>query len=130
MTQIFINILLVVHVFVSLLILLVVLMQRPKSEGLGAAFGGGMTENLFGAQTTNVLTRFTVWLGGAFFVLTLLLSVLYSHQTTATSKVAAEILKEAAVAPAIPVVPAVPAPASEAVPAPPSATPDAPAPNP
>ena len=32
--------------------MLVILMQRPKSEGLGAAFGGAVTENLFGAQTT------------------------------------------------------------------------------
>jgi len=38
--------------------LLVILMQRPKSEGLGAAFGGGVTENIFGAQTTNVLVKF------------------------------------------------------------------------
>ena len=53
--QIVINILLVIHVLVSLLIVFLVLMQRPKNEGLGAAFGGGVTDNLFGAQTTNVL---------------------------------------------------------------------------
>src|SRR6058998_2322079 len=89
MLQIAINILLVIHVLVSLLIILVVLMQRPKNEGLGAAFGGGMTENLFGAQTTNVLATFTRWLGGIFFLLSLTLSVLYarqSHQDTAIKK--------------------------------------------
>ena len=62
-----INVLLTIHVIVSLLIVLLVLMQRPKSEGLGAAFGGGMTENLFGAQTSNVLANATRWLGGIFF---------------------------------------------------------------
>ena len=72
-----INILLVIHVMVSLLIILLVLMQRPKNEGLGAAFGGGMTENLFGAQTTNVLQTITRWLGCIFFALSLGLSVLY-----------------------------------------------------
>src|ERR1700704_2209022 len=87
MLSIAINILLVIHVLVSLLIVLLVLMQRPKNEGLGAAFGGGMTENLFGAQTTNVLQTFTRYLGGLFFGLTLLLSYLYVKQTTYRSSI-------------------------------------------
>ena len=77
MLPIVINVLLVIHVLVSLLIILLVLMQRPKNEGLGAAFGGGATDQLFGAQTTNVLQTITRWLGGIFFALTLLLSFLY-----------------------------------------------------
>ncbi len=80
MLPIVIKILLVIHVLVSLLIILLVLMQRPKNEGLGAAFGGGATDQLFGAQTTNVLQLITRWLGGIFFVLTLLLSILYVKQ--------------------------------------------------
>ena len=75
--QILINILLVIHVSVSLLIVFLVLMQRPKNEGLGAAFGGGVTDNLFGAQTTNVLQTITRWLGCIFFALSLGLSLLY-----------------------------------------------------
>ena len=67
-------ILLVLHVIVCLLLVLVVLMQLPRSEGLGAAFGGAVTENIFGAQTTHVLSKFTVWLGAAFFAITLLLA--------------------------------------------------------
>jgi len=62
-------------VCVALLMLLVILMQRPKSEGLGAAFGGGVTENIFGAQTTNVLTKITGWLAAFFFILTFALSI-------------------------------------------------------
>ena len=80
MLPIVIKILLVIHVLVSLLIILLVLMQRPKNEGLGAAFGGGATDQLFGAQTTNVLQLITRWLGGIFFGLTLLLSILYVKQ--------------------------------------------------
>lgn len=76
--SIFIDLLIAIDVIVSFLIIVVVLMQRPKSEGLGAAFGGGMTENIFGAQTTNVLAGLTRWLGGIFFVVTLLLSILYA----------------------------------------------------
>lgn len=72
--------LLVLHIGVCLLMVLSVLMQLPRSEGLGAAFGGGVTENIFGAQTTNVLAKFTTSLGIAFFVITLALAVAYSHQ--------------------------------------------------
>ena len=86
MLSIVINSLLVLHVVVSLLIVLVVLMQRPKNEGLGAAFGGGMTDNLFGAQTTNVLQKFTRLLGGTFFLLTLILSILFAKQARVTTQ--------------------------------------------
>src|SRR3981081_1470065 len=45
--SILIPILLVILVVVCLLLQLVVLLPRPRSEGLGAAFGSGMTENIF-----------------------------------------------------------------------------------
>src|SRR5437763_14681774 len=77
---ILINILLGLYVFIAVLMILVILMQRPKSEGLGAAFGGAVTENIFGAQTTNVLAKFTTWLPGIFFALTFGFSVLYAHR--------------------------------------------------
>jgi preprotein translocase subunit SecG len=91
--SILLNILLVVFVLVALLMILIILMQRPKSEGLGAAFGGGVTENIFGAQTTNVLTKITGWLAGIFFSLTFLLSILYAHQTNANSGLRIELMK-------------------------------------
>lgn len=75
-----INLLMVVFVIVCLLLILLVLMQRPKQEGLGAAFGGGVTDQVFGARTTNVLQRGTVYLGSLFFVLSLTLAVLIGHQ--------------------------------------------------
>jgi preprotein translocase subunit SecG len=98
MLSLTITFLLAIHVLVSLLIIFIVLMQRPKSEGLGAAFGGGMTENLFGAQTSNVLANFTRWLGGIFFVLTLILSILYAKQSTEHSAIQAAAIKAAAAA--------------------------------
>jgi preprotein translocase subunit SecG len=101
MLPIVINILLVIHVLVSLLIILITLMQRPKNEGLGAAFGGGMTENLFGAQTTNVLQNITRWLGAGFFALTLLLSYLYVKQSKEGSAVSQKLRSKAAAAPAV-----------------------------
>jgi preprotein translocase subunit SecG len=91
--NILINVLLAIYVIVALLMLLVILMQRPKSEGLGAAFGGGVTENIFGAQTTNVLTKVTGWLAGIFFLLTFLLSILYSHRSMSSSSLRRELMK-------------------------------------
>ena len=91
-----INVCLVLFVLVAALMVLVILMQRPKSEGLGAAFGGGVTENIFGAQTTNVLVKFTTWLAGKFFALTFALSVLYAHQSTASSAFRRELMKNQA----------------------------------
>lgn len=100
--NILINILLSVYVLVALLMLLVILMQRPKSEGLGAAFGGGMTENLFGAQTTNVLTKATAWLAGMFFLLTFGLSILYAHRSMTSSNLRRELEKSQPTASGVP----------------------------
>ena len=83
----------VLFVLVAGLMILVILMQRPKSEGLGAAFGAGVTENIFGAQTTNVLVKFTTWLTGIFFGLTFALSVLYAHHSVASSAFRQELMK-------------------------------------
>ncbi len=92
---ILLNILLVVYVLVTLLMILIILMQRPKSEGLGAAFGGGVTENIFGAQTTNVLTKITSWLAGTFFFLTFALSVVYAHRSGGSGTLREELMKTA-----------------------------------
>ena len=92
--SILINVLLGLWIFVALLMVLVILMQRPKSEGLGAAFGGAVTENIFGAQTTNVLVKFTAWLAGFFFVLTFVLSILYARKASGDSTLRRELMKQ------------------------------------
>jgi preprotein translocase subunit SecG len=63
-------------VLVTLLLILLVLMQRPKQEGLGAAFGAGVTDQIWGSQTTNVLQKGTVYMGVLLFVLSLTLAML------------------------------------------------------
>ena len=86
MSSILITFLTVVEVIVCLFLILIVLMQRPRQEGLGAAFGGDMTSQMFGAQTTNVLQKFTVYLAVALFVLTAVLAVLVSKKQAGDSK--------------------------------------------
>ena len=69
-----------VLLIVCALLLLVVLMQRPKQEGLGAAFGAQMTDQAFGAQTTDVLKKGTVLFGTLFMVLCFVLTLLMNHR--------------------------------------------------
>jgi preprotein translocase subunit SecG len=94
--SIVVPILLSVLAIVCVLLTLVVLMQRPKNEGLGAAFGSGVTENIFGAQTATVLTKATVYLGCIFFGLTLLLTVLTARQSRRVGVLESEVSKAAA----------------------------------
>jgi len=116
-----INILLGLYIFVCALMMLVILMQRPKSEGLGAAFGGGVTENIFGAQTTNVLTKITGWLAAIFFLLTFALSILYAHKGNTRSDLRRELEKGQVPAPSASATPAPAVPGATASPGPSSA---------
>jgi len=72
-------------VLVCLLMVLLILMQRPKQEGLGAAFGGGMTDSMFGAQTTDVLQKGTTYLAVAFFVICIALAAIKTRQFEANA---------------------------------------------
>jgi preprotein translocase subunit SecG len=90
--SVIIGVLLVIHVLICAILVCAVLMQLPRSEGLGAAFGGGAAENVFGAQTTHVLAKLTVWLGVGFFVVTLLLAIAFAHNQPSTAKFEQEIL--------------------------------------
>ena len=110
--NILVNVLLAIDMLVAVLMTLVILMQRPKSEGLGAAFGGGVTENIFGAQTTNVLTKFTGWLAGIFFVLTFVLGILYAQRSSSESSLHRELMGMPTAAPAASVSPATGSPGS------------------
>lgn len=126
-----IGILTVVEVLVCLLLILIVLMQRPRQEGLGASFGDSMTSQVWGAQTTNVLQKFTVYLAVLLFVLTLSLAVLTAReQAPEKSKLFGDKPIEPPPAPTAPATPGpisvTPAPATPATPAPaPAAAPKA-----
>ena len=138
-TNLAIDILLFFFVIVSVLMCLVVLMQRSKQEGLGAAFGGGFTESVWGAQTSQVLVKATVWLAALFFVLSISLARLYSHRASLEKEISPlqqQLLQPVApVKPATattPAAPSTPAPAASLVTpttAPTTAAPSAPAPT-
>jgi preprotein translocase subunit SecG len=97
-----IKVLLVLHVFVTIALIGVVLIQRSEGGGLGLGGGQGMGNFMTGRGTANLLTRTTAILGTAFFVLSLGLALLYKGGSTDN---AAAILNA-------------PAPASSSVPVP------------
>ncbi len=91
-----VTILTILLILVCLLMSLLILMQRPKQEGLGAAFGGSLTDKAFGAGTTDVLQKATVFLGVSFFVLSLSIATLMAWEQNADRDTGTEALKEQA----------------------------------
>lgn len=75
----------VIIIAVSILMVLVVLLQRPKQEGLGAAFGGSTLDSALGAHTTDILQKITTWLGIIFFVSAIGLAMVKTRQFQATA---------------------------------------------
>jgi len=75
------NILLVIHLLVAVAIVTLVLLQRGKGADMGAAFGGGSSESLFGARgSANFLSRATAALVTVFFLSSLTLAYIYTRQ--------------------------------------------------
>ncbi|NBD38566.1 MAG: preprotein translocase subunit SecG [Verrucomicrobia bacterium] len=120
MLNIIISFLTFVLILISLFMVLVILMQKGSSGGgMGSAFGGGVAESTFGAETTNILTRATKWAAFGFFIVALTLYLLYmAREHGAVEEVDTDL-------PDIPVERAEPA-AEGATPA---ASPEAPAPE-
>ena len=102
----------------SIVLILLVLMQKTKSDGgMGAAFGGGMAEATFGAETSNVLSKATINASIVFFVLSFLLYLgrVYEHRHMTSAGGALPTISGPALAPK----PAAPAPTpAPATPAP------------
>jgi len=96
-------------VVLSVFLVLIVLMQKTKSDGgVGAALGGGMTEAAFGADTGNLLATLTKNGTIAFFIISFGLYLAHIHRHTANKEKV--ILPALAVPAAATVPPTVPAP--------------------
>jgi preprotein translocase subunit SecG len=101
------TVLLVIHLFVTLALIGLVLLQRSEGGGLGIGSSQGMGSFMGGRGTANLLTRGTAILGTIFFALALTLALL----NRGTSMQSRSILDAPppATAPAAPAVPALPA---------------------
>jgi len=70
------TVLIVIHLMIVLAMVGLVLLQKSEGGGLGLGGGGGAGGFLSSRGTANVLTRSTAFLAAAFFVTSLLLSVI------------------------------------------------------
>lgn len=106
------TVLLVIHLFVTLALIGVVLLQRSEGGGLGIGSSQGMGSFMTGRGTANLLTRATAVLAVVFFALSLTLA--YLSRGTGQPR---SILDAPAINPAAPTAPATPAaPPTPAVP--------------
>ena len=70
------TVLLIIHLFVTLALIGVVLIQRSEGGGLGIGTSQGMGSFMSGRGTANLLTRATAILAAVFMVLSLTLALL------------------------------------------------------
>jgi preprotein translocase subunit SecG len=79
------TVLLIIHLFVTLALIGVVLIQRSEGGGLGIGTSQGMGSFMSGRGTANLLTRATAILATAFMALSLSLALL-NRGTMGTSR--------------------------------------------
>ncbi|MFL2848091.1 MAG: preprotein translocase subunit SecG [Coraliomargaritaceae bacterium] len=82
MSSLFISLLTLVLILISVFVVFLVLMQKSQSGGMGSAFGGGMAESAFGSDTSNVLTKATIYTSIAFFTIALILYLMYQNNAS------------------------------------------------
>ncbi len=81
-----ISVFLGVHVLLSVLLIGLILIQKGKGADIGAAFGSGASQTVFGAQgAASFLTRTTAVLATLFFVSCLWLANMYSQRAAQKS---------------------------------------------
>ena len=76
------QIILVVHLLVALAIIGLIMLQQGKGADMGASFGAGASQTLFGSDGSgNVLTRATAWLVVLFFASSFSLALLANQKS-------------------------------------------------
>jgi len=94
------QIVLVVHLLVALGIIGLIMMQQGKGADIGASFGAGGSQTLFGSVgSANLLTKLTAVLVATFFVTSFGLAMIADSRTAGQEDLGFELPVEAAVAP-------------------------------
>ncbi len=77
--------LLILHIFVSFSLIFIVLVQGGKGAEMGAAFGGGSSQTVFGGRgATSFLSKITTYVAVLFMVTSLLLAIIASKSNTSS----------------------------------------------
>ncbi len=86
------QIIIISHLLVALVIIGLIMLQQGKGADMGASFGAGASQTLFGSTgSSNVLTRATAWLVAAFFATSFGLALLAKNAAAPTSDLGIEI---------------------------------------
>jgi len=94
----------IIHVLVCVLLVLIVLLQTSKGADIGAAFGGGSSQTLFGsAGPGGFLTKITTGVAIIFMITSIGLAYFSSHRTGASMMKETRPKKTAPAPPATPV---------------------------
>ncbi len=76
------QIVLAVHLLVALAIIGLIMLQQGKGADMGASFGAGASQTLFGSDGSgNVLTKATAWLVVVFFATSFGLALIVSQKS-------------------------------------------------
>jgi preprotein translocase subunit SecG len=71
----------IIHVLVSVALIFIVLLQTGRGSEIGAAFGSGASQTLFGSSgTSGFMTKVTTAAVVIFMVTSLALAYFYSHR--------------------------------------------------
>lgn len=77
------NIILLVHLIAAVSIVVLILLQQGKGAEMGASFGSGASQTLFGSGGTgNFFSRLTAFFALIFFVTSFSLAVVAKQKTT------------------------------------------------
>lgn len=102
-----------IEVLCALVLIMLVLLQRSRDEGMGLAFGNAMGESLFGAQATTILTKGTIAVAIVFMLNTVVIDRMSIHGRSSSPTDILDRMSTPAVLPAA--VEAAPEPVTETV---------------
>lgn len=108
------QLIIVAHLLIAVAIIGLIMLQQGKGADMGASFGAGGSQTLFGSEGGgNVLTKATAWLVVLFFVTSFSLALLVNQRSNTSNEldlaIPAASEKEAAVVEELPVLEETPA---------------------
>ncbi|HHE54737.1 MAG TPA: preprotein translocase subunit SecG [Caldithrix abyssi] len=80
--------LIILFIIVSILMVVVILLQSGKGQGLAGSIGGGMggTSVFGGRGAADFLSKATAWIATIYIILAIMISVIYKSRAESTQK--------------------------------------------
>ncbi len=77
----------IIHILAAIALVLIVLLQTGRGSEIGAAFGSGASQTLFGSSgTSGFMTRVTTIVVIVFMLTSLVLAMMYSSGRSSSSR--------------------------------------------